>query len=115
MDRFGVDPIASSAVLDRFQVIHDVPLTLQAELDRQTISFRELMALGAGSLVTLSRATGENIDLYAGDVLIGSGEILVVDGTLAVRIADLRDAPVNGPDEAFLESDNPPTLVVAKS
>jgi hypothetical protein len=33
------------------------------------------------------------VDLYAENVLLGSGEILIVDSTLAVRIADLRNKP----------------------
>jgi len=83
--------LSAAVILQQLQGIEDVPLTLRAELDRRTISFRDLIGLDAGSVITLSRATGENIDLYAGDVLIGSGEILVVDGALAVRIAYLRD------------------------
>jgi hypothetical protein len=47
--------------------------------------------LGAGSVVTFPRPTGENVDLYAEEVLIGTGEILIVDSTLAVRVSDIRD------------------------
>jgi flagellar motor switch/type III secretory pathway protein FliN len=78
-------------LLEQFQLLEEIPLTLRAELDRRSISFGELMKLDVGSLLLLSRPTGENIDLYAGEVLIGSGEILVVDSSMAVRIADLHD------------------------
>jgi len=81
------------SILERFRMIDDVPLEVRAELDRRTISFRELMELDVGSLLTLARPTGENIDLYAGEVLIGSGEVLVMDGIMSVRIADLLDRP----------------------
>jgi flagellar motor switch/type III secretory pathway protein FliN len=77
--------------LDRFRLIEDIPLVLRAELDRTTISFRDLIRLDVDSLLPLTRPTGENIDLYAGEVLMGSGEILVIDSTMAVRIAVLRD------------------------
>jgi hypothetical protein len=33
------------------------------------------------------------VDLYAENVLLGSGEILIIDSTLAVRIADLKNKP----------------------
>jgi flagellar motor switch/type III secretory pathway protein FliN len=78
-------------VLEQFRLLEEVPLVLRAELDRRTISFGALMKLDVGSLLVLSRPTGENIDLYAGEVMIGSGEILVVDASMAVRIADLRE------------------------
>jgi flagellar motor switch/type III secretory pathway protein FliN len=77
--------------LEPFNAIADVPIPILAELDHRTISFRELLNLDVNSLLTLFRPAGENIDLYAGDVLLGNAEILVVDGSLAVRVADLRD------------------------
>ena len=77
--------------LEDFKRIQGIPLTLSAELDRRKISVRELLALTEDSLLTLNRPTGENIDVYIGEVLLASAEILVVDARLAVRIADLRD------------------------
>jgi flagellar motor switch/type III secretory pathway protein FliN len=47
------------------------------------------MKLETGSILELNRATGENVDLYAEKVLLGTGEILVVESNLAVRVADL--------------------------
>ncbi|HEX7359385.1 MAG TPA: FliM/FliN family flagellar motor switch protein [Bryobacteraceae bacterium] len=78
--------------LDGFDFIGDVPVTIEVELDRRTISFRELLDLRVGRVVALTRPTGENIDLYAGGVPIGNGEVLVVESRLAVRVADLREA-----------------------
>ena len=47
------------------------------------------MRLEPGSILELKRPTGENVDIYAGKVLLGNGEILVVESNLAVRVADL--------------------------
>ena len=77
--------------LERMQHLSDVPITVQVELDRKFMSFGELLDMDAGSLIKLSRPTGENIDVYAGGVLIGWGEVLLIDGNMAVRIADLKD------------------------
>ena len=82
-------------------MLGDVEISLHAELDHKTFSFAELVNLNVGSLLQLERPTGENVDLYAADVLLGSGEILIVDSTLAVRIADLRDKP--SPPKAALQ------------
>ena len=68
-----------------FQFVEDVKVTLRAELDQRTISFPALLGLEVGSILQLTRPTGENVDLYAGDVLIGCGEILIIDSNLAVR------------------------------
>jgi flagellar motor switch/type III secretory pathway protein FliN len=74
-----------------FSSIGDVWLELRAELGNRFVPFSELLALELGSILPVGRATGENVDLYAGDVRLGSGEILIVDSTLAVRLADLND------------------------
>lgn len=68
-------------------------MTVHAELGSRVVSFSELVSLDVNSLLSLSRPSGENIDLYVGDVLLGNGEILVVDEKLAIRVADLRDKP----------------------
>jgi flagellar motor switch protein FliN len=75
------------------EAIADVPLPLRAELGRKTISFRELLDLKIGSVVPLSRPAGENVDVYASDAYLGSGEILVIDGLLAVRLAEISSVP----------------------
>lgn len=70
----------------------DVPIGLRAELDQTTLTFGEVLDLEVGSVIPLSRPTGENIDVYAENVLIGWGEVLIIDGALTVRLADLRNA-----------------------
>jgi flagellar motor switch protein FliN/FliY len=72
-----------------FQIVENVKIVISAELDRRTIAFPELMRLEPGSILELRRPTGENVDIYAGKVLLGNGEILVVESNLAVRVADL--------------------------
>ena len=77
--------------MESYAPIMDVDVDIYAELDRRIVSFGELVSLDVNSLLPLGRPSGENIDLYVGGVLLGSGEILVVEGKLAVRVADLRD------------------------
>jgi flagellar motor switch/type III secretory pathway protein FliN len=57
------------------------------------MTFGELLDLKIGSVITLSKPTGENIELYGSGVLLGHGEILLVDGNLTVRLSGLRDTP----------------------
>ena len=52
---------------------------------------REVLRLEEGSVIATSRSAGENIDIYIGGVLCGSGEIVVIENTLGVRITDFRD------------------------
>ncbi len=77
--------------LAEFEFLADVKIGVLAQLDGRTISFRDLLKLEVGNTLPLSRAVRENIEVYVDRVLLGTGEVLVVDDSLAVRIADLRD------------------------
>jgi flagellar motor switch protein FliN len=69
----------------------EVPVTIEVELDRRVMTTREVLELAAGSVIGTQRSAGENIDIYVGGVLCGSGEIVVIENTLGVRITDFRD------------------------
>lgn len=83
--------------LESYVPILDVEIDVYAELDRRSIAFGELMSLDIDSLLPLRRSAGEDIDLYVGQTWSGSGEILVVEGRLAIRVADLPDKPSTFP------------------
>jgi flagellar motor switch/type III secretory pathway protein FliN len=84
----------SDQLLEHFEKCGDVIVEVRAELDRTAFTVLELLGLEPGSLLEFSRSTGENIDIYAGEVLLGWGEVLMMDGAMAVRLADLRNAGV---------------------
>lgn len=86
--------IEPDPLLDQMEKLNDIPIALRAELDQTSLTFGEVLALEVGSVIRLSRPTGENIDVYAENVLIGWGEVLLVEGALTVRLADLRNAHV---------------------
>jgi flagellar motor switch protein FliN/FliY len=69
----------------------EVPVEIEIELDRRFMRAREVLQLDEGSVIGTARSAGENIDIYIGGVLCGSGEIVVIENTLGVRITDFRD------------------------
>jgi flagellar motor switch/type III secretory pathway protein FliN len=77
-------------MLADFQELENVKLSVVAELDRGTISMGELLNLNVGDVLPFGRPIGENIDLFAADILIGNAEILAVNEKLAVRVADVN-------------------------
>src|SRR5262245_55512768 len=76
--------------LDELSAFDVVTLSLRAELDRTTLSHLELQRLGVGSLIRLPSSAGEMITVHTGDVRLGSGEVLVVDGVLTVRMSEIQ-------------------------
>gem|GEM_PF-2340845 len=73
-----------------YREMENVKLTVVAELDRGMISMGELLNLKVGDILPFSRPVGENIDLFASDILIGNAEILALNEKLAVRVADVN-------------------------
>ncbi len=69
----------------------DVPVEIEVELDRRTMCALEVLDLEEGSVIGTTRSAGENIDIYIGGVLCGSGEIVEIENSLGVRITDFRD------------------------
>ena len=77
--------------LEEIASLGEIPVAVEVELDRRILPAREVLALTEGSVIVTSRSAGENIDIYIGGVLCGSGEIVVIENTLGVRITDFRD------------------------
>jgi len=69
----------------------EIPVEIEIELDRRIMTAREILRLEQGSVIETVRSAGENIDIYIGGVLCGSGEIVVIESTLGVRITDFRE------------------------
>lgn len=67
-----------------------LPITVEVRVGSRELGLDELVRLAPGSVLTLDRAAGEPIDVLAGNVLLASAEIVVVEERLAVRIARIE-------------------------
>jgi flagellar motor switch/type III secretory pathway protein FliN len=76
------------------QIAHygKLPLPLEPELGRCSLTVGEILALAPGSLVKLSRPVGEKIDINVAGVRFGSGELVRMGGVLSVRVAGFQTA-----------------------
>jgi flagellar motor switch protein FliN/FliY len=77
--------------LEEIQHLMDVPVDVEVELDHRTMTVREILALDEGSVIKLPRSAGENIDLFVGGALVGSGEIVIIEEAVGVRITDFNE------------------------
>ncbi len=87
---FGEIKKAESAkgVLD-LDFILDIPLTLTAELGRNRMLISELLQLGQGSVIELSKLAGEPMDIFVNQRLIARGEVVVVNEKFGIRLTDI--------------------------
>lgn len=77
-------------------MLRDVLLDVTVELGRATMPLAELMSLDVGSLVELDRPTGSPVDIRVNGVLLGRGEVVVVDDEYAVRVVEVLDPAAEG-------------------
>lgn len=70
-------------------MIMDIPVDVHVEIGHTSLSVREFLRLGVGSVVQLDRLVGEPADLIVNGKLIGRGDVVVVDETFGIRISEL--------------------------
>jgi flagellar motor switch protein FliN/FliY len=71
-------------------LLQDVPLELTVELGRARLNLRELAArLGPGSVIALSKMTGEKLDVRVNDRLVARGEAVAVGDRFGIRITEI--------------------------
>ena len=70
-------------------MIYEIPVRVNAELGHTNITIKNLLTLGPGSVVELERLAGESIDLLVNGVLIGKGDVVVVNENFGLRITEI--------------------------
>lgn len=73
-------------------LLRDLNVTLQARLGDAVMPIAELLALRAGSVLSLETRMNEPVELYLNDALVGRGEIVAVDDRFGVRILEIAAA-----------------------
>jgi flagellar motor switch protein FliN/FliY len=76
-----------------FDLLLDIPVELTVEIGRTRLSIRELLQLGAGSVVELGRLAGEELDILVNGTPIARGEAVVVDDRFGVRLTAIIGPP----------------------
>jgi flagellar motor switch protein FliN len=73
-----------------FDFVRHIPVRLSVELGRAEISIREVLDIDPGAVIDLDRSVGQPLDVRVNGVLIGHGEIVVIDGErLGLRVVDI--------------------------
>jgi flagellar motor switch protein FliN/FliY len=76
--------------LQEIGALADVRIEIGVELDRRMMTIRDILALDVGSVVSMPRSAGENIDIYVGGALVGFGEIVIIETMMGIRITDFK-------------------------
>jgi flagellar motor switch protein FliN/FliY len=69
--------------------IMDIPLEVSVELGRTKMVISDLLQLGQGSVVELSKLAGEPLEILVNQKLVARGEVVVVNEKFGVRLTDI--------------------------
>lgn len=67
----------------------DIPLEVSVELGRTRMIINDLLQLGRGSVIELTKLAGEPMEILVNQKLIARGEVVVVNEKFGVRLTDI--------------------------
>jgi len=70
-------------------VLLDIELPVTLRFGRTQMLFGDVMALGAGSLITFEAAPEDPVDVLVNDRLVARGEVVMAGGNYAVRVTGI--------------------------
>ncbi len=85
----GGSPSRSEGKERNLDLILDIPLKVTVELGRTKMLVSELLNLGQGSVIELSKLAGEPMEVLVNDKLVARGEAVVVNEKFGVRLTDI--------------------------
>ena len=80
---------AASETPTNFDLLLDIPLEVTVEIGRVRLPLRDLLQLGAGSVVELGKLAGEPVDVLVNGKAIARGEAVTVNDKFGVRLTDI--------------------------
>ena len=88
----GLDNSPPSRQPGDIDFILDIPLEISVELGRTKMVINDLLKLGQGSVIELSKLSGETLDILANQRLIARGEVVVINDKYGIRLTEVVSA-----------------------
>ncbi|VAX18254.1 Flagellar motor switch protein FliN [hydrothermal vent metagenome] len=80
---------ASVPVSSEVERILDIPLQVSVELGRTKMLINDLLQLGQGSVIELSKLVGEPLEILVNEKLVAKGEVVVINEKFGVRLTEI--------------------------
>jgi flagellar motor switch protein FliN/FliY len=74
---------------NKLGLILDIPLTVTVELGRSKMLINDLLQLGEGSVIELTKLVGEPLEVLINSKLVARGEVVVVNEKFGVRLTTI--------------------------
>jgi flagellar motor switch protein FliN len=84
-----VNPPKAAGAVQSLDFILDVPLKVTVELGRKQMPIRDILGLGQGSVIELTKFAGEPLEVLVNEKLVARGEVVVVNEKFGIRLTDI--------------------------
>ncbi len=91
-ESMGPEEAASAGRSDEsmnMEFVLDIPLEVTVELGRTKMLINDLLKLGQGSVIELTKIAGESLEILANQKPIARGEVVVVNEKYGVRLTEV--------------------------
>ena len=75
-----------------YDLLVDTQIVVDVILGNAQLTLRDFLNLSEGDVITLDNFAGGGGDIYVNTRIIGTGDIIVIDEKLAVRLQDAMDS-----------------------
>ncbi len=75
-----------------YDLLVDTEIVVDVILGSTGITIKEFLDLSEGDILSLDKLAGAGGDIYVNSRIIGTGDIIVIDEKLAVRVQDAMDS-----------------------
>lgn len=75
-----------------YDLLVDTEIVVDVMLGNAAITIKEFLNLGEGDILMLNKSAGAGGDIYVNSRIIGTGDIIVIENKLAVRVQDTMDS-----------------------
>ena len=82
-------PLSPQKEASDLDFILDIPLEVSVELGRTKMLISELLQLGQGSVIELTKLAGEPLEILVNQKLVARGEVVVINEKFGVRLTDI--------------------------
>lgn len=70
--------------------IYKVPVEISVVLGKSNLRVNQLLKLGRGAVVELDQKTNQPVEIYANDILVARGEVVITEGDrIGVTLTEL--------------------------
>ena len=75
-----------------YDLLVDTQIVVDVMLGSADITIKEFLDLSEGDILSLNKQAGLGGDIYVNKRIIGTGDIIVIDEKLAVRVQEAMDS-----------------------